>query len=211
MFNCKYCNAGVEENSSFCGNCGNLATKDNDNIVVSTLKMVGKGLGNPAAYMRNAKSANIISTGILFGAIMLITILELLIFSKGATGQLLSLSGFNTWSLVVSQVFTLAITIGVMFLILTVTHQKANIIECINIVVFANLFICLFGIVAILLSFITATLAGLVLGISVVMYYSMLYKGLNEGLDVDIKTSCITLIACLVGTGLLVNIISRIF
>lgn len=191
MANCRYCNSEMEEKQSFCGKCGNFGTSEN-NVFMRVLKRIGTGIKNPSAFIRNSKGSDIVTTGIMFGIIILISIVDMLILKKSSVG---SFANSKSYIMILFQIITMVVFIGVLFIGIKIQKvSKVNLLSVTNLLVHASIFVALFSFIGLLLVFISPILGGMAVCIGSLIYYILIYQGLRESYGLDEKSSFITLI-----------------
>jgi len=195
MVNCKYCNSEMEEKQAFCGKCGNFTTGES-NVLMDALKKIGKGFKNPSAFIRNSKGSDIVTTGIMFGIIILTSIVEMLIFKNSKVGSFTTtiFASSKSYMVILFQILTMVVFIGVLYLGIRIKKgSKVNLLSVANLLVYASVFMALFSFVGLLLLFITPILGGMAVCIGSLIYYILIYQGLRESYGFDERSSFITL------------------
>lgn len=211
MFNCKYCGEESDNDNSFCGNCGNLLSKENENIILSTLRMVGKGVFNPASYIRNSKNVNIVYSGVLCIGLLIIGFVQAL-FMKISLSSMLPMSYiFKLWGVsILIQALTIGVNIGVCYGVLTLMKRRVDIVECTNIFVFSTFFISIISFIPILFNLVSATLAILFLIVLAALNYGIIYFGLKDSFELSPRDSFMVMISCYVALQVVLSIVLSI-
>lgn len=195
MVNCKYCNSEMEGKQDFCGTCGNFTTGEK-NVLMDVIKKIGKGFKNPSAFIRNSKGSDIVTTGIMFSMIILISIVEMIVFKNSKAGSFANtiFVSSKSYMVILFQVLTMAVFIGVLYLGIKIKKSsKVNLLSVANLLVYASMFMALFSFVGLLLLFITPILGGMAVCIGSLIYYILIYQGLRESYGFDARSSFITL------------------
>lgn len=205
MFNCKNCGAENEQESSFCGNCGNLLQKENENNIIYSLKMIGKGILNPAAYIRNAKNLSIINSGIFFGIFSIVALIQSFLLVTAISSYAPIKVVFKLWILnVIGQALIIIVQSAICYGILKTLKEENEILSIANIFLSVSTIFSILMIVPTLAIFISLTIAVFFLLIVSAFYYVIMYIGLKDSIKINSKKVFMIVMLCYIGS-LIIN------
>ena len=213
MIKCNYCDTLNEEGRVYCKSCGNILDYDDEedvafnqeeeelqnllqgyegNIVLSNLKIIGEGLKNPLALIRNCRWASGITTLVMVALTIIISLISKSALTGNGTFNLLSnvssdlgyVNSFKTWHILAIEAILLLVNIVVLFILLLITGESPNILDCVNIIIFSNFLVTLLFLIGTIIAKISLILGALIFLLTSVLYYLMLFVALNEGLEV---------------------------
>lgn len=200
MSNCKYCQSQVAEEGDFCPNCGFIKFSDQETVSSRILKQLKYIIINPVAFIHSSRLVDPIFSGMMAVIIALVQIITI-----GGMGKRLGINFPIGYGILVTFAI-IAIEAGFLF-ILSMVIGKKNIkfISFLNLVLAAQVISYFINIVGAILGVVLGVYIFLACALfSSIISLLLMYQGIKEFLENNIKSSILILLGSFLGTGFVV-------